>query len=152
MPSVFSMPIAPYGDDDRIELAPAVRGRRAMPTGAHATTYDQRMMNLPDYGCCKLKYGTRPFREIQIYLHAGYFTERRFASYCDKMSRHVLTRLQAHHSYVVICNEPLPHQPRSLQWRIVRSLRTGKISREMFCSILDMLELVESMRRNGQIV
>jgi len=145
MPTVLSRMLAPYSEDVRIELAPAPR-TRGMPRVVHAPTYDDQIMMLPDYGVCKVVFGARPRREIQVYLHAGYFSERRFRRYCAEMHRSELTRLQAHHSWAVACTEPPPGSPPCLQWRILRSLREGKTDRETFCGIMDLLQLAEDMR------
>ena len=151
MPSVLSVMLTPYHEDLRIELAP-VPMRRAMPRVVHAPTYDDQIMLMRDYGVCKIVFGTRPFRQIQVYLHAGYFSERRFQRYCAEMHRAgTLTRLQAHHSYAVACTEPLPGSPPSLQWRILRSLREGKVDRTTFCGIMDLLQLAEGMRAADRV-
>ena len=148
MPSVLSVMVSPYDGCERIELAPAPK-RRAMRRSVHTPTFDDHVMNFPDYGVCKLVFGEKPHREIQVYLHAGYFSDRRFARYCAEMRRLELTRLQAHHSWAVAATEPPPGS-RCLHWRVLRSLREGKVDRATFCGIMDLLKLSEDLRAAGR--
>ena len=104
---------------------------------AHAPRSEDRIMLFEDYGCVKVMGGQRPFRNVLVYIHAGYSSERRFERYARELKAGQMTRLQAHHSYVFGAQEVMGDE----KWRICKTACTGKISREMFCCLLDLFKL-----------
>ena len=127
----------PYGVDEdyRIPLAPTP-SRRPMSRTTHAPTSADWIMDFPDYGVCKVCQGERPRRYIALYLHAGYFSQRRWDRYCTELKAGQLTRIQAHHSMAWAAEE---HTSSQMNWRIAKAVRTRKLSRAEFCDLLDLL-------------
>ena len=153
MPAVLSRLALPYGvgEDYRIELATVTgrqRGRRMQRGEAHPPSADDEIMPFPDYGVVVEKLRTPSGRAVRVLLHAGYFSDRRFARYASEFLAGQVTRLQAHQSYAY-----LAHEADSVwMFQLCRRLRTGKVDRQTFCSVLDALKYQEYCTRVGRAI
>ena len=153
MPAVLSRPVLPYGvgDDLRIELATfsgRQRGRRMQRGEAHPPSADDEIMPFPDYGVVVEKLRPPSGRAVRVLLHAGYFSDRRFARYASEFLAGQFTRLQAHQSYAYVA-----HEADSVwMFQLCRRLRTGKVDRQTFCSVLDALKYQEYCTRVGRAI
>ena len=56
-----------------------------------------------------------------------------------------LTRIQAHHSYAIACEEWQRDATRAngMRWRVIKSVKTGKVTRERFCMLLDLFQYIK---------
>ena len=149
MPAVLSRLALPYGieQDYRIGLAAFSGNQRGRAfrrsVEAHPISAHDSIMPLPDYGIVVEKLRTPDGRAVRLLLHAGYFSERRFARYAYEFKDGQLTRIQAHHSFAFLAVE------RDCPWMYVlcRRLRTGKCNRETFCNVLDALQYRDFVSR-----
>ena len=150
MPAVLSKLAAPYGigESYRVEWATSEgnqRGRR-MAREPFAPSASSRIMPLPDYGLVRQRFGhDRGYRAVRITMHAGYFTDARFARYVREYKGGQITRIQAHHSLAYVAEESFC----PWAYRVCRNVRTGKCSREDFCNLLDVLDYMAYCRRNN---
>ena len=152
MPSVLSRLALPYGvaEDYRIDLA-TFTGRqrgRVMHRGAeaHPISFWDTIMPFPDYGIVVVKLGYHGgTRVIRVALHAGGFSDRRFARYAREVLAGQMTRLQAHHSYMYTVFE----SDSPWMFQLVSRLKTGKCSRAKFCNVLDVIQYQQYCVRNG---
>ena len=147
---VLSKLAVPYGigEDYRVEWATSggnQRGRR-MQREPFAPCASARIMPLPDYGLVRERFddgcGNRAYR---ILMHAGYFSERRFARYVREYLGGEMTRLQAHHSFGYQADKA----DNPWGYQLCRTVRTGKCSREVFCNLMDVLDYMQYCFRNN---